>query len=231
MNLTILGCGRFHITFNYNSTGNVVSTDTTNLLVDFGRGCLQALTKLGKGVADIQGICISHTHPDHVADLLSFFQIFFITCPQQPLTLIGPTGTRTWFDQMAGLVGEKIPSQITVVESPQSLQIGDITVTTAPMTHNVPDIAFRLTHQGSSLVYLGDTGMNDQLITFAKDVDVLLLECSNESGQVTPHHLNEQQCADIAQRSQAKRVLLTHYGDQPFSGTLERAKELLTIKV
>ncbi|EKD79167.1 MAG: beta-lactamase protein, partial [uncultured bacterium] len=161
-----------------------------------------------------------------------FFQIFFITCPKQPLTIIGPSGIGQWYNTIAHLVGEEPPAQVVVLEAPSDVvMIADLAITTAPMTHNVPDVAFRLTHQGRSVVYSGDTGMNDQLIPFAQECDVLLLECSNIPGQVTTHHLNEQQCADIAQRSRAKRLLLTHYGDQPFSGTLERAKELLTIKV
>lgn len=73
--------------------------------------------------------------------------------------------------------------------------------------------------------------MNDQIITLANGADVLLLECSNLSGQITAHHLNPEQCEDIAHRAGAGRLLLTHYGDQPFSDTLERVDELMTIEI
>lgn len=231
MNLTILGCGRFRITSRYNSTGNLITTDQVDILMDFGRGCLQSLTQLGKQVGDIDAICITHTHPDHVADLLAFFQIFFITCPNQSLIIIGPTGMRQWFNTVASLVQENVPNQIVVYETPQEVQVGDVMITTQPMAHNVPDVAFAITQGGHRLVYSGDTGMNDQIVTLAHDADLLLLECSNASGQITNHHLNPEQCADIAKQSHAKQLLLTHYGDEPFSDTLKRAKELLSITV
>ncbi|MBI4407543.1 MAG: ribonuclease Z [Candidatus Kerfeldbacteria bacterium] len=232
MKLTILGCGRFQITSHYNSTGNLVSTNQTNILVDFGRGCLHALTKLGKQVSDIDAICISHTHPDHVADLLAFFQIFFITCPDKPLVIIGPAGIREWFTTMASLVREKLPTQVTIYEQPTAaIEVADITITTAPMAHTVPDTAFCFEQAGHRLVYSGDTGMNDQIVTLAKDADLLLLECSNVSGQITAHHLNPEQCLDIARRANVRRLLLTHYGEGIFSGTLEVAKELMTIEL
>lgn len=232
MKLTILGCGRFQITSRYNSTGNLISTGQVNILVDFGRGCLHALTQLGKQVSDIDAICISHTHPDHVADLLAFFQIFFITCPNKPLVMIGPSGIQQWFTTIASLVGEQLPTKITIKEEPtQAITIGDVTVTTAQMTHNVPDIAFRFEQAGHSIVYSGDTGMNDQIITLAQATDLLLLECSNVPGQISAHHLNPEQCLDIARRADARQLLLTHYGEGAFSGTLKLAKELTTIEL
>ena len=52
------------------------------------------------------------------------------------------------------------------------------------MTHNVLLCGVSFTHQGHSLVYSGDTGVNMNC-DLGKDVDLLLLECSNLSGQVT----------------------------------------------
>lgn len=238
MTLTILGCGRFQITDRYNSTGNLVSTDTTKVLMDFGRGCLQSLTQLGVSVSQIDAICITHTHPDHIADLLAFFQIFFITCPQQNLLIIGPPGITHWFDTISGLVGEVRPANIQVREQPeQSIQVGDLTITTALMIHNVPDLAYQIGQLGKRLVYSGDTGLNENLVPFAQAADVLMLECSNSLNQITPYHLNPTQCGEIATAAKAKQLVLTHYGSEPvkttipFNGILTLAKDLLSISI
>ncbi|MFA6475245.1 MAG: ribonuclease Z [Patescibacteria group bacterium] len=236
MRLTILGCGRFNITANYNSTGNLIETERVNILVDFGRGCLYSLTKLGKQVGDIDAICISHLHPDHIADLLTFFQIFFNTCADKPLIIVGPVGIQQWFKTMVDLVLEPVPTKITIYEQPlTAIEIGDVTVTTAVMKHNVPATAFRFEQAGHSVVYSGDTGMNENIVSLARQTDVLLLECSNQPGQISAQHLNPEQCSDIATQAKVKQLVLTHYGydltktNMPFNGTLVIAKELMTI--
>ncbi len=243
MNLSILGCGRFQPTSNYNSTGNLVSTASTNIIADFGRGCLQALTKLGRQVSDIDAICITHVHPDHVADLLTFFQIYALTCPTKPLTVVGPAGIDQWFETLLSLVYEARPSLIQVVIQPTALRLGDIEISTASMEHSVPDVAYKFTADDSTIVYSGDTGFIPTLTQFADDCDLLLLECSNAPGQVTQYHLNPEQCGQIATHAAAKHLVLTHYGAkelehilltataQQFNGILTVAKELLTFEL
>lgn len=217
MQWTILGSGRFVITDNYNSTGNLLHTEQVNILVDFGRGNLKALTDCGINVIDIDAICISHVHPDHVADLLAFFQIYQIAFRQKqitkPLTIIGPVGIAAWFEQLENLIYEERPTNITVQEQPvETILIGDVLIAIAPMKHTVPDIAFKFTHQQETIVYTGDTGWNEQLITFAKDAGILVIECTNEIGQQTQHHLNPTEVGQLATAAQVKQVVFTHYG-------------------
>lgn len=243
MDLSILGCGRFQITSNYNSTGNLVSTAHTNILVDFGRGCLKALTQLGKTVEEIDAICITHVHPDHVADLLSFFQIYTLTCPTKSLTIVGPVGIDDWVETVLNLVYETRLTALQIIAAPAEVHIGDVWVSTAAMVHSVPDVAYRFTADDSSIVYSGDTGFTPALIDFAEDCDLLLLECSNASGVVTEYHLNPEQCGQVATQAAAKHLVLTHYGakeleptllsatSKHFNGILTLAKELSTFEL
>lgn len=247
MKLTILGCGRYNITSNYNSTGNLLQTSQLNILLDFGRGNLHALTQSGMHVGDIDVICISHTHPDHVADLLAFFQIYFIEKYRghitKPLTIIGPVGITQWYQQLAQLMFEVVP-EIMIYENPtQPLQLGDVTITVTPMHHIIPDVAYKIQGDRASVVYSGDTGFNTNLLQLAYQTNSLVLECSNSSNEVSEFHLNPQQCGQIAEQAKAKQLILTHYGAKEravgleretakyFSGIVTVAKELLTITV
>lgn len=217
MQWTVLGSGRFVITDNYNSTGNLLRTEQVNILVDFGRGNLKALTDCEVNVIDIDTICISHVHPDHVADLLAFFQIYHIAFRQKqvtkPLTIIGPVGITAWFEQLENLIYEERPTNITVQEQPaETILVGDVTIELATMEHTVPDVAFKFTHQQETIIYTGDTGWNERLIPFARGADILVIECTNEIGQQTQHHLNPSEVGQLAAAVQVKQVVFTHYG-------------------
>jgi ribonuclease BN (tRNA processing enzyme) len=234
------------ITDNYNSTGNLVRTPQLNMLVDFGRGNLRALTQCGLAATDIDVIAISHVHPDHVGDLLAFFHIYNIAFRRgtvtKPLTIIGPSGVTAWLEKLESLVYEVRPTNMAVYEQPSTpLLVGDITVGVSPMEHDIPDVAYHITHHKQTVVYTGDTGWNNNLLTLANGVDTLVIECSNEVEQITPHHLNPAQIGQIAAQAHVRQLVFTHYGAtsrvpviaaetrQHFSGIITPATELLTL--
>src|SRR5215203_7500070 len=75
MKFTVLGSG---------STGNAVliSTETTNVLVDAGlsaREILRRLAIVGVDCADLDGIVITHEHSDHIGGLRSLLRS--VRCP------------------------------------------------------------------------------------------------------------------------------------------------------
>jgi len=86
-------------------------------------------------------------------------------------------------------------------------------------------------------VYSGDTGATPALDQLAAACDLLILECANDTGQVTQFHLTPEECGRIASRAGAKQLVLTHYGsltrktalrtatERHFRGTLEFREE------
>ena len=225
MRLTILGCGRYKVTSNYNSTGNLVSTDSTHIVLDFGRGNLRALTEQGLSVNDLDAICLSHFHPDHTADVMSAFQEHIVLYKKgistKQLQFVGPPGLSEWFERLLEMMYEDMPYEPVLHEGEDmEIQIGDLSITTALMHHVIPDIGFRVEHSGKSLFYSGDTGECDSLVELAQAADVAILECSDASGKATEYHLNPESCGKLATQAKVKSLVLTHYGAQ------ERAKEL-----
>jgi len=73
---TTLGAGQYYLTPGdislYNSAGHLVETPKAKIVFDLGRGCLRTLTELGVSVHDIDVLCLSHLHPDHVAGTLCY---------------------------------------------------------------------------------------------------------------------------------------------------------------
>lgn len=244
--VTVLGAGQYYFTPGetdfYNSTGNVIATETTTLILDLGRGCLRTFIEQGYSIHQIDALCITHTHPDHVADALALLQAHFLEYKKMPerrgkqLQIVGPQGIKAWFDLQLQLLGDDPPYYPVIHEQPEQLTLGDVTIHTALLQHVIPDIGYRVGAQGKAIVYSGDTGATPALTTLAQEADLLMLECANDSKQVTPVHLTPEECGQIATAAQVKQLVLTHYGarhrqvplsvatQQHFSGILKLAE-------
>lgn len=59
------------------------------------------------------------------------------------------------------------------------------------------------------MVVSGDTGYDEGLASFAGGADLFVMECSFP--YETPYHLYPSACAALAEKSGAKKVLLTHF--------------------
>ena len=85
------------------------------------------------------------------------------------------------------------------------------TLRAARVPHIESSLAYRIEAEGKTLVYSGDTDYSDALIELARGSDALIIECalpddeSKRSGHLTPGEVIE-----TANRSGAKRVIVTH---------------------
>ncbi|MGF7234215.1 MAG: MBL fold metallo-hydrolase [Frankia sp.] len=124
----------------------------------------------------------------------------------------------------------------------EALEIGETTVHTFPVHHNVPAAAFRLVHDGRAFVYSGDSGACGELVTAAKGADLFLVD-SFAIDQAPPGsvHLSPYDAGCVAAAAGAARVLLTHlhpsahYGSvlaaagEGFGGAVELAQSVRVV--
>jgi len=74
MKLTILGSGSAIITPTRNSPGYFLKIDKDKVLIDCGSGPLGQLTKAKIDYYNLDYIFISHSHADHLTDLMGILQ-------------------------------------------------------------------------------------------------------------------------------------------------------------
>ena len=95
---------------------------------------------------------------------------------------------------------------------PGSFALGPFEVTLARTAHPVECYAIRLTVDGRSLVYTGDTGPSDAVVELARGADVLLAEAAHPPGLELPTelHLTGKEAGEHAAAAGVGRLLLTH---------------------
>jgi len=191
-------------------------------LLDLGPGAVRRLSGMGVPHSLVKNILITHFHPDHTADLIHF--LFATRYPpvlekRSPFRIIGPEGLlglMNSFEQAYGrwirLPGDILSIEEMPLDASRVLGLEHFTVSSARTAHTGRSLAYRLDFPaGSSLVYSGDTGPCEALITLAKGCDLLVLECSFPDGEEMEGHLTPGQAGEIASAAGAKKLVLVHF--------------------
>lgn len=215
MELTILGtCGGYPGPGRA-ASGYLVRHDGFNLVVDLGNG---ALSTLQREIAyhEIDGVIVSHSHPDHCVDLYSLF--IARSYHPEPLERLPVTAGRGVFDRILALGSDDDELQSSFdmreVEPNRPFELGPFRIEGFPMAHWVPALGYRIQADGQAMAYTGDTGPNAAIDDLARDVDVLLAEATWLEGQQKgkdPYHLTARQAGEQAARAGSKRLVLSHF--------------------
>jgi ribonuclease BN (tRNA processing enzyme) len=237
-------------------SGYLVQDDGCTLLIDCGNGVFSKLRRACDYV-DVDAVLITHLHADHCLDLVPFSCALTYAPRQQPVPVAGWPGTRTparphlfvppgGSDVLRQIVGawgseDLIQNAFELHEygAPDQLSVGPFKVRFCQVPHFTPTYAIELSRNRGRLTFGADCRPNDELVRFACDTDVLLIEAtlprperSGERGHLTPREAGEH-----GRRARAKRLVLTHYSDeldaewvraeagQAYGGPVELARE------
>ena len=170
---------------------------------------------------NLDAVWISHLHLDHCGGLASFL---FGTkhapqtqSRQKPLRIFGCPGIGKLLSAVDdandyGLFDQPFPVELREISTAAEFEILPelrARVFSTPHTHE--SLAIRLTDRsGASLVYSSDTGYDEGLVTFARGVDLLILECSFWRDKPTAKHLELVEAMRLARLAEPRKVILTH---------------------
>jgi ribonuclease BN (tRNA processing enzyme) len=188
---------------------------TWRILLDLGSGALGALHRYADPLA-IDAVFLSHLHADHCLDLCGYHVLrrYHPDGPQPRIPVWGPPGTA---DRMARAYdldpdpGMREEFDFRSYDG-TALSVGPFEVLPIEVEHPVHAHGLRVTADGRTLGYSGDTGPCAGLDAVAEDVDLLLAEASFLSGHDNPPalHLTGTEAGECATRSRARELVLTH---------------------
>jgi len=215
--VTVLGSGTTVPSLTRSSPGLLVTVGGEPLPFDLGGGTLGRLLRAGADFREVNTLFFSHVHPDHVSDLLPFLHATKWTPGferRRDLTLVGPPQVHEYARLLLAYAPfnirpETFRLRFRAVEE-DLLEGEGWTVRTTPVVHGVPAVGYRMEAGGKAVVYSGDTDVCEGLVSLAREADLLLLECSFPDDLKVSNHLTPTEAGRIAERSGAKRLLLTH---------------------
>jgi ribonuclease BN (tRNA processing enzyme) len=215
--MTVLGCSSGGPARGVGASGYLVAAESTSIVLDMGSGTLQPLFALIPDVPD--AVVITHRHVDHMADLLGLYGYLASEHragrDRPPLRVIAPSGVEDAFVGALQAGPTHGYRDIVSFEEPSlafPMPVAAFEISFAAATHSVPAVAVRVTHDGRSLTYTGDTGPSGDVQRLATGTDLLIAEAGNERTQAAsfPFHMTVFEAIGLAAAAEARQLLLTH---------------------
>jgi ribonuclease BN (tRNA processing enzyme) len=211
-----------------NSPGYCLEAGGTRVLIDCGGGTLLQLQRAGRSYRDIDAVFISHTHPDHFADLMPLVHAL-LAAPdfkrEKDLTVVGHEKFLLYYEKaIATVLGIPEDFAVQLVKAADTFGFGPFDIKTVKTVHSSDSLAFRFEYNNKSIVFTGDADYDQGIIALSRNADILVADCSFPNSMKTQGHLSAGECGLVAERAGVKKILLSHIypSDSPDG---ERIKE------
>lgn len=217
-------------------------------LVDCADSPITRLQQAGLDPLAVQGVIITHFHPDHVYGLPAYLLGLYLLGKKSPRPLAAPLRIYARIEVLnlvRAMIGLYQPQNWTGMFSleyhPIPVEVGgkvaqdeDFVITAAPTHHSVPSIALRFVSQdsGRDFVYSSDTASCPEVETLARGATLLFHEATGAGYG----HASAEEAGALATRAGVERLVLIHYTSEApeqllaeaqavFAGPVELAQE------
>jgi ribonuclease BN (tRNA processing enzyme) len=214
-------------------SGYLIREADHQLLLDCGNGVFSKLRAFCDYV-DVGTVLISHLHADHILDLVPFSYALTYAPRQQPVPVAGwpgtstparpklyaPVGAEDMFRHISGLWGDERlierAFELHEYDVNAELQLGPFRASFCEVPHYTLTYAIDLRSNGSRLTYSADCSPNDELVEFAHETDMLLIEATLPRPERTGirGHLTPSEAGDHGRRAAARKLVITHFSDE-----------------
>ena len=241
MKLVVLGSGTSVPHPQRASAAFWLETEAGSVLLDCSADAAHRMAEEDLDWPNLDAIWISHLHLDHCGGLAPL--LFGMKwAPQtegrrKPLKVFGCEGVKKLLKAIDesyqyGLFQQPFPFEVYEFPATKTARTFEVLKGTKAQMISTPhrpeSLAIRLTDSsGATLVYSSDTGYAESLADFARDADLLILECSFYRNKPTANHLELADAMHIAQLAMPRKLLLTHlYPEWDGIDLVSKAKRL-----
>jgi ribonuclease Z len=251
--VTLLGTGSPLVDPQRAGPATLVRAGGATLLFDCGRGVLMRAAAVGATANQLTALVLTHLHSDHITDLNDVITSRWVTTfAPNPLTVIGPPGTRAVVDGLLASLAPDISYRLAHhddltwdpgVEVHEHLDgvvfdEGRARIIAAPTDHRPvhPSVGYRVEHEGSAVVLAGDTVPCAGLDSLCAGADALVHTVIREDlvraipvgrlQDILDYHSTVEQAAQTAARGGVGTLVLTHYVPPMQPGTEDEWRAL-----
>lgn len=224
MKVIFLGTNGWFNTETGNTPCILIETKKEYIILDAGDG-IRKIDQYIKKKKPVY-LFLSHFHLEHISGL-HILNKFDALNSVQEVKVYGPPALKKVFETIANQpytayykdLKTKIKLNPLTKKTPLPLN-----VEYRQLLHSSLCFGYRFSLENKIISYCTDTGACDNLLYLAKKADLLIAECSYKSGQQDQNwpHLNPEEAASAAKKSQAKKLVLTHFDANLYRTIKER---------
>ena len=201
-------------------SGYLVESENAKVVIDMGSGAFANLLKIIEDPEEIDAVILTHLHGDHMSDIFVMRYALELTGRNSKLDRNGktintnlycPNEPKAEFNLLSAF------ERFNVIPIHETLQfnVAELQFSFARMIHGYPCYAVAVSDGEKKMVFSGDTSWTQDLILFAEDADLLLIDSNFRESDKRPDkklaHLTAWECGIIAGQADVTKLLLTHF--------------------
>jgi ribonuclease Z len=239
--VTLLGTGAPDPSPDRFSASTLVEAGNQKMLIDAGRGATIRLSQLRIPLGKIDALFLTHYHSDHTVGIPDLWLTGWLPPPfgqrKMPLRVIGPTGATKLMSNLEAAYADDIKVRMADQKlAPDGVRFeveefakdgvvfekDGLRVTAFQVNHGdavKPAYGYRIDYAGHAVLISGDTRLNENVIKYGTDTDLLVHEVfavqpelmKNPGIQaIAAHHVTPQEAGTVFSRAHPKLAAYTH---------------------
>ena len=227
--IVVLGTGSATPRLGRHCSAQVVNMNGLNALVDCGEGTQNQIRAFHQKMQAFGHIFISHLHGDHIFGLPGLLASMHLGGRTEPVTIYSVPGLKEAIMPLLEHSDTRLDYELNFVEigfegneSKEIFSDRHGRVLAFPLYHKVPCMGFRFeenpyapNHRAISYAYCCDTIYSEEIIPHIQGVDLLCVESTYDDAcaplAALRYHCTSRQAATLADKANAKYLMLTHF--------------------
>jgi len=226
------GGGRFAtITQKRRTAGIRLLSDNFNVHLDPGPGALVHSWSLSLDPREIDGVLVSHAHPDHYTDAEVLVEAMTGGTTRRRGVLAASKSVLRGGEMAEVAISkyhQSLPERVVEVVAGTEFEVGGVKIVGVEARHSdVDTVGFRFETCVGSIGYTSDTEFFEGVERYYKDLRVLILCVLRPSGEPWQGHMTTDDAIKIVSAIRPGFVVLTHFGMKMiFRGSAGEAKRV-----
>lgn len=211
------GGGRFATVTQKRRTGGIrLLGEEFNIHVDPGPGALAYSWSLGLDPRKIDGVLVSHAHPDHYTDTEMLVEAMTGGTVRRRGVLAAAKSVLHGGEGVEAAVSQyhqSLPRRVVEIVPKTVFEVGSLRVVGAEARHSdVSGVGFRFETSVGGVGYTSDTEFFDGLEEYYHGVRVLILCVLRPGGEPWRGHMTSDDAVKLVRAAGPEFVVLTHFG-------------------
>jgi len=219
MDFCFLGTSGAVLTEGETTTSLLFRSEIFNVMIDCPGNAVSVLQQIGCSPLDLDGVILTHAHPDHICGLPLFIQNLLLLDRKKKLFLIANSYTMNKVKSLLQLFNlqNNLPFEVIYLsqESGFAKSFGRMAVELVPVSHSLPTVGVLIRNDDYKLFYTADTGPIPDIIKALAPLNTLIHEASglveDERTINSFGHSSGRQAAQVASQIDVEKLFLCHF--------------------
>jgi ribonuclease Z len=194
-------------------------SENYSVMIDCPGNAISILNQIGCSPLDLDGIVLTHAHPDHISGLPFFIQNLLLIGRKKELILMANPYTKDKIQDLLQLFNlhDNLPFKIEYLSQESGLvkRLGPLNIEFVTVCHSVPTSGVLISDSDYRLFYTSDTAPIPDILKELSPLNTLIHEASglkeheeliNKDG-----HSSGRQAAEITSKIDVERLFLCHF--------------------